>query len=184
MGYDSGMEKRTKREIRRLVLGVKDPRRGFGTAQGIVRKIVGVLVLADFVGWILILLLSAPLAIPFGYLGGLVAGWKGQAAGAIAGMVVFIAWVFRATWIQAKVELAGKECDYELCLWCHHSITGLSNRGICPECGKGFDRAVSQALLKQIFQPASYTAASKVVNTRSAQLWARALRERDRSRDE
>jgi len=183
-GYDSGMKRRTKREISRLARGVKDPRRGFSTAHGYVRKIVGILLQLDAFGFVLVILLAAPISFPLGYLGGLMAGFKGQVIGAVVGMLIFVVWVFRANVIMEQVKAAGKEHDFELCLWCHFPIVGFPNRSRCPECGKGFDRAISQKLYKQQYEPRPYQPVRSVVLARSARLWARAIRERDRVRDE
>ncbi len=177
------MKKRLKREIRRLVCGVKDPRRGFGTLQGLVRKIVANLFHMAEIGFVLMFVLAAPLVIPFGYIGNMIGGFNGMIAGSVLGIIFFLIWVFRAQWKEAQIEFAGKEHDYQLCLWCHHPIAGLTNRGRCPECGKGFDLAISQKLYKAHYTPPNYLPAKKVLNRRIARLWARAVRERDRNQE-
>ena len=177
------MEKRTKREIRWIVSGISEPRKGYGAVQNSIRKVVAACFVMDMIGFGLLILLAAPIAIPLWCVGGLIAGGGGNIAGGLVGVVVFLIWVFRGTWNATQIEMEAKSCGYLLCIWCHHPLTSLGTSGVCPECGKGFCNANTEKLMRQIFDPPKFSPAKKTVRKRSARLWARAIRERDRTRE-
>jgi len=165
------MDARTKREIRRLVNGWKDPRRGFGRTR--IGRVV-----PDH-GPVFLMLLAFPI---FGPLV-LVLLWLFEIPGMLVGnglMLAFMFWtlaLLTLTLVRTSRLCKAHEC--QLCLWCHHPISGLGARGVCPECGAGFDLGASVALWRDTMirhQPS--------LETRSRRLryaWARAVRERDRT---
>lgn len=185
MCYDSGMERGRKRELRQLVVGLRDPRRGIGLLRSILQQLVDVLFLSsDFIGFALLVLVSFPISVPLAIIGNSFWGIKGGIGGAIIGVVVFLFWLYKTVLFEERTRLVGKEHDYNLCLWCQHPISGLCTQDACPECGKGFDLSVSQRLYKAHYEPPSYLSGPKVIKYRAMRDWARAIRERDRVRDE
>lgn len=177
------MEKRRKRELRQLVAGVRDPRRGIGILRGNLQQVTDVIFgTSDSVGIGFLILISFPISVPLAIIGHSFWGMKGGLGGALVGAVVFLAWIYKSVLFEERVRLIGKEHDFTLCLWCQHPIVGLPKRGVCSECGKGFDVQNSQKLYKAYFDPPPYLPAPKVAKYRTMRDWARALRERDRSR--
>ncbi|MCF6273959.1 MAG: hypothetical protein L3J37_12380 [Rhodobacteraceae bacterium] len=137
-----------KREVRQLVSGTRDPRRGIGLFRGSLQQLVSVFWMADFIGFGLLLLVSAPASVPLAIIGNSFWGMRGGFGGAIVGAIVFLAWLYKSVLFEERVRLVGKEHDFTLCLWCQHPIAGLPARGVCPECGKGFDIPIRKRAAK------------------------------------
>lgn len=163
MGYDSGVDDRMKREIKGLVRGLKEPR---GTIAPL---------------WIL----AFPFGIQFVTVPLIIFNMRwGGGAILVACMSIYIAFIVRSFSRTRKFKSEVLFHRLELCLWCHYPFVGLPDRGACTECGKGYDRVVSKALFKDVYQPSYRVPLQQDVNFRRARLWARAIRERDRVRDE
>jgi hypothetical protein len=177
------MDKRTKREIRLLVQGVRDPRRGIGTLRGSLQRVIPVVAEGELIGLGLLLLISFPVSIPLAIIGSKVAGFWGLIVGAGLGVLVFLLWAYWSFFTEKGVRRVGSEHGYMLCVWCRHPISDLPKRGCCSKCAKGFDRNVSQALFKAHYSPPSHLPSDKVLKRQTSRLWARAIRERDRVRN-
>ena len=156
--YDSGMNDRTNREIRWLVSGYKEPR----------------VVLTPKV--VIVITLSMQFGAVFIFAFGLRWGSAMTAVWMCGFIAILIGYVVRQRKLVSFVVLN----SFELCLWCRHPFVGLPDRSRCAECGKGYDRATSKALFKDICKPTYGARFGHVLKIRKARLWARALRERDR----
>jgi len=152
------MDDRSKREIKQLMGGFIDPRS----------------MIAPF--WYILFTVSLQLVATGSFL---IDGRRGLIiAGAffVFYVAVIVRYVRRSKQTKAQLKLN----EFALCLWCHHPIVGLPDRGLCTECGCGYDREVAQKLFKEIYQPTYLVPMSQNKNFRRARWWARALRERDR----
>jgi hypothetical protein len=177
------MTPRQKREIKLLVSGLLDPRQGIFGVRGMLYVISKSLASADVLGFVILLLLSAPLVVPLAIVGNHFFQGAGLVTGALLGVGGFLAWVSRPLFIRTKIERFIKDHDYRLCLWCRHPIDSLPNRGRCPECGGGFEIENTQSLYRAVYDPRPYEPAPKVVRYRKSRAWARAKRERDRTQE-
>ena len=162
MGYDSGMDDRMKREIKGLVRGFKEPR---GTLAPL---------------WLMVF----PFGIQVVTVPMIFFNMRWGLTILIVCTGIYIAFFVRVFSRTKKFKSEVLFHRLELCLWCHYPFAGLSERGVCTECGKGYDRAVSKALFKEVYQHSYRVPLQQNVSLRQARLWARAIRERDRSRDE
>jgi hypothetical protein len=175
------MTPRRKREIRMLVSGLRDPRQGVVGVRGILYVISKSMASADILGFAILLVLSAPLVVPLAIVGNHFFQGTGLITGALLGVVGFLGWVSRPLFIRARIEQTITNHDYQLCLWCRHPLGGLSDRGCCPECGRGFEIGNTQLLYRALYDPRPYEPAPKVVRFRKSRAWARAIRERERN---
>jgi hypothetical protein len=163
LGYDSGMNHSQKQEIRNLVKNHWDPRRGISPLTGKINIWVYPLIYVCFGLW------SFSLVSGFVFLGFVIVG------------VCFF--VYTKT---LAIPIA-RHCDLhqrELCLWCQYSLTDLDEQGHCPECGGGYRKELCRELYRLAF---NYDVGPNGFRQRIIAhkwLWARAIRERDRSRDE
>ena len=66
-----------------------------------------------------------------------------------------------------------KQVDHRACLWCHHPLTEEIERGVCPECGLGYEARVNERLISMTLSPQRPT--GRVFIRRAALLWARAV---------
>ena len=89
---------------------------------------------------------------------------------------------------KVRVVPFARLCDLhnrELCVWCQYPLTDLPEEGLCPECGGGYRKELCRILYRFAFygfevEPNGVRAKIKKYKW----LWARAIRERDRVRDE
>jgi len=160
--YDSGMDDRTKREIKQLMRGFKDPRS----------------MIAPF--WYIMFTVSLQLVATGSFL--IYGRWGLIIAGAyfVFYVAVIVQYVRYSKRMKARLVLN----DFDQCIWCHYPFVGMPDRGLCAECGCGYDREVAQKLFKEIYQPAYRVPLSRTTKLRRARWWARALRERDRRSDD
>ena len=161
MGYDSGMDQFQKQEIRNLVQGVWDPRKTITPRIGEIKNWLWRIYCILLFLWLL------------DFISGFV----------IIGFVLIGCGYF--IFAKARAVPIARLCDLhqrELCLWCQYPLTDLDEKGYCPECGGGYRKALCRELYRLAF---SYDigpngAHQRIINHKW--LWARAIRERDRSR--
>jgi hypothetical protein len=175
------MTPREKREIKMLVSGCRDPRQGVVGVRGVLYTITKSLAYADILGFLILMVLAAPLVIPLAIVGNHFFNEEGMFTGAFIGAVGFVVWVMRPHFVRKKVEKIIEKHDNQLCLWCQHPLSGLPTRGRCPECGSGYELENMQLLYKALYDPRPYEPAPKVVRSRKSRAWARAVRERTRA---
>ena len=152
------MDDRTKREIKGLVQGIKDPRLMLAPIW-----YVSFTISLQVVALVLVLIdLKWGLIIASGYFA----------------IYVAVMTLFMVKAKRTKAQLLHN--DFDLCLWCHYPMVGLPDRGRCAECGCGYDRQVAQKLFKEAFDPTFSNALRPNKMARRTRWWARVLRERDR----
>jgi hypothetical protein len=149
-----------KQEIKGLVHGRWDPRKGISPRMGKINRWLYVIY------YILLLLWFFSLISGFVILGFIVVG---------AGNFVYK---------KARAVPIARLCDLhqrELCLWCQYPLMDLAEQGQCPECGGGYRKDLCRDLYRLAF---NYDVGLNGARQRvivHKWLWARALRERDRS---
>ena len=157
MGYDSGMEKRRKKELRQLLKKRNDPRIRHGYALGYFRGWAGVV---------------------FGVVVALIAAFS-----VIIGLIVIVIFVLGVLIMRSMDMSQAARNDYFMCPWCRYALTNLPDQGLCPECGARYKREVCRELYLSASQSRSEID-KKIIACREKWAWARALRERDRVYDE
>lgn len=163
MGYDSGMEKHRKQEIKVLVHGRWDPRRGISFRIGRLYRYLWRIYYLLLLLWIIGLLSGFYF---FGF--------------AIVGVIFYV-------YLKTLAIPIARLCDThqrELCLWCRYPLTDLEGVGKCPECGGGYRKELCRELYRLAFNYDIGPNGARQRIITHKWLWARALRERDRSRDE
>ena len=153
------MNDRSKREIKQLVRGNKDPRRVISPRSQFIiwvgfYAIAVSTLLFDLHGVYLILFTLL--------------------------FVFYIAFMLQTRQKEKQLKLLAEQHSYTLCLWCRYPLAGLPNRGVCAECGKGYDLSATVALNKERYLPLDPVPLDHIIYTRRKWNWVRALRERDR----
>jgi len=147
------MGKSKKREIIRLAKRRSNPRIGLGRTATVVTTVVSTIV-------------------------GIAIGLSSRLVYMI---LFFAAFAIISYWIRMRIEKKIIDCNYFMCPWCRYVLTGLPSKGVCPECGSGYLMSNCRRLYKRAFE--SYGSREKVVLRAEMRLWARAIRERDRTRE-
>ncbi|MGV6813916.1 MAG: hypothetical protein ACWA5W_02770 [Phycisphaerales bacterium] len=153
------MDERSKREIKQLVRGFQDPRTIFSPRFQ----------LMTMLGYHAIVISIVISGLPSEYLISviLMSGFY----------VVFTFWKAHK---EKQLKLLVGHNSFASCLWCRYPLTGLPDRGICTECGNGYDKNATIALYKERYQPLDPPPLDHIIYTRRTRRGARAIRERDR----
>lgn len=144
-----------------------DPRKGVGPRMGRCRAVLtaaflGAVVFARFI----------PISVYGLHLGSLLF-W------CIASALIVI-WLLPVV-IRARTRRLYREHAGFLCPWCRYPLSGLGERGRCPECGSGFRADACRTLYDcayRAFQPDQVA-----LKQRERLAWKQALEERDRGED-
>jgi len=174
------MDARTKREIKLLVGGFADPRRGFGRTITPFSIYYGLLRNSTYGaegGALFMVLLLGPIFIPLGFVLFWIFGPFGAVAAVVAALVVMGVVALIESADARRTQKLCNTHEHMLCVWCTRPIVHVPERGVCATCGKGYDARASWALwrdLRHAMRPDRKTQKRRVTRA-----WARAVRERD-----
>lgn len=159
------MNARRKKQLSALVGRRWDPRRGVGGVLGNTRfgLIVAFGVLLVFGGFIPLVpgVPEPTITLTYAPLLGLIA-----------------CWLLPITIRRRTKERVGRHGGF-LCPWCRYGLSGLPDRGVCPECGSGYRADICRVLYDSAYR--GYQPDPVVLKRREKWAWARALRERSRA---
>jgi len=155
-----------------LLLGGRvDPRRGVGRLLGTARVYVLPVYLAAYAIALLI----------YKYNG---SGIASTAKSVIAYSTIA---VLGACWliplgIRRRTRRRCHAHAYFLCPWCRYTLEGLDDDGLCPECGKRYERAVCEQLYANVYSPGAPK--GDALERADRQAWSAAIRMQHRSDDD
>lgn len=155
-----------QRQLENLVSGRWDPHRGVGPRLGFVRW---------FFTWLFLCGLIFPRFLP-GSVGGVpIAASLLGFAYVVPPVGLIVCWLLPIS-IRSRARRRYTAHGGFLCPWCRYPLTGLPERGRCPECGSGFDGQACRTLYDnayRAFQPDTVT-----LKQRERQAWTAAMRAR------
>lgn len=155
---DSAQQKLLKRLTSRQI----DPRKGIGLFLGISRPYLAA---AFFVAWLGGGCISA---LSFG----LIPSHAMAIVLPVLGFIVLLRWLIPRR-IRIRTERRCKEQGYFLCPWCRYGLEGLPDEGVCPECGKRYERSNCYQLYRNAYGPEPFP---DVLRERDHKAWSEAIR--------
>lgn len=168
-GYACGVDAGMRRQLEELVSGRRDPRRGVGPGLGRVR-------------WALTWLFFGALVFG-GCFGGLVPRSVGGLPLAVVtanayflfGAGLAVCWLLPIS-VRARTRRRYQRHAGFLCPWCRYPLSGLPERGRCPECGSGFRADACRTLYDCAYRP--FRPDPVTLKQRERTAWEQALMER------
>ncbi len=174
----AGMDRRYRRQLRWLISGRWDPRRGLGPVRGHIDWLARGASFGGDLGGMVLLLVTLPVWFPIALVGWVSYGPMGGIVGAVTPLLGAAFSFVGPTLKQRELAAACRRTGYARCPWCRHDLAGLpSDR--CPECGSAVDLAACAMLYEMAYRP--FKPDPTVIRRREKWAWARALRLRNGS---